>query len=140
MLKILLQFVTRTPARTEGEEDTSLNFTILNSEEYIISSNRRRDALLASEAEKKELREDKSDDEEEDEEDDEDDFAFSKEAKRADKAAEVFVYQIGSLPQDFIDKNLEIIGIAPSHTSTLIMEILYSIRKTVSHSAFTFHR
>jgi len=46
-------------------------------------------------------------------EDEDDDFAFSKEAKRADKAAEVFVYQAGSLPQDFIDKNLEDIGIPP---------------------------
>lgn len=111
-LKVLIHYVTR-PAKTEGQQeatDNGLPFTILNSEEYIISSNKRRDALLASEAEKKELRELQKQNGEEDsleDEDEDDDFAFSKEAKRADKAAEVFVYQAGSLPQDFIDKNLE---------------------------------
>jgi len=58
-LKVLIHYVTR-PAKTEGQQEASehgLPFTILNSEEYIISSNKRRDALLASEAEKKELRE-----------------------------------------------------------------------------------
>jgi len=104
-----------TPAKEAAAAST---FTILPSEEYIISSNRRRDALLASEAEKKEMRElqkqqqqqqSSGDDETPtvEEEEDDDDFAFSKEAKRADKAAEVFVYQVSSLPQDFMDKNLE---------------------------------
>lgn len=154
-LKVLIHYVTR-PAKTEGQQeatDNGLPFTILNSEEYIISSNKRRDALLASEAEKKELREvhtlpeptphcasgegpngtdlsfahfvvplqlQKQNGEEDslEDEDEDDDFAFSKEAKRADKAAEVFVYQAGSLPQDFIDKNLEDIGIPPPSLRT----------------------
>jgi hypothetical protein len=56
-LKILIHYVTR-PAKKEAEQqEAALAFSILNSEEYIISSNKRRDALLASEAEKKELRE-----------------------------------------------------------------------------------
>lgn len=108
-LKILIHYVTR-PAKKEAEQqEAALAFSILNSEEYIISSNKRRDALLASEAEKKELRELQKQNGEEslEDEDEDDDFAFSKEAKRADKAAEVFVYQAGSLPQDFIDRNLE---------------------------------
>jgi len=116
-LKVLIHYVTRPAAKTEeGQQQPAedanggLPFTILSSEEYIISSNKRRDALLASEAEKKELRELQKQNGEDDsleDEDEDDDFAFSKEAKRADKAAEVFVYQAGSLPQDFIDKNLE---------------------------------
>jgi hypothetical protein len=63
-LKVLIHYVTRPAAKTEeGQQQPAeqanggLPFTILNSEEYIISSNKRRDALLASEAEKKELRE-----------------------------------------------------------------------------------
>jgi hypothetical protein len=63
-------------------------------------------------------------------EDEDDDFAFSKEAKRADKAAEVFVYQAGSLPQDFIDRNLEDIGSfylpPPIHSSPFVTHPLVS--------------
>lgn len=104
VLDILISFVTRPPTLSKEEEQNGLAFEVLRSEEYVQSSNRRRDALLASEAEKKVETEQR---EGEDVEDEDEDFTFSKEAKRADKAAEVFVYQAASFPQDFIDQKLE---------------------------------
>ena len=93
--EILLRFIIRPP---EVEEDST---KILNSDEYILSSNRRRDALLA-EAEP-ERREGETSEEEEE-------LQFSVEAKRADKAAEVFVYQTSYFPDEFFEENLEKLG------------------------------
>lgn len=45
---------------------------------------------------------------------DEEEFSFSIAAKRADKAAEVFAYQVGALIPTFINNNLEDIGLAPA--------------------------
>jgi hypothetical protein len=92
-LKILIHYVTR-----PGVSSTDTPFTILHSEEYIHSSNRRRDALIASEEERRQ---------EGDGEVDEEEFSFSIAAKRADKAAEVFAYQVGALIPTFINNNLE---------------------------------
>jgi len=91
---ILLQFITR-PAEVEDEDSSRL----LNSDEYILSSNRRRDALLA---EADPAGSDRTGESEEEEE-----LQFSMEAKRADKAAEVFVYQASYFPDEFFEENLE---------------------------------
>jgi hypothetical protein len=113
------------------EEDAACPvFEILKSEEYTQSSNRRRDALLATEAEKKAEAEAKGEggDAAENLDDDEDeDFTFSKEAKRADKAAEVFVYQAASFPQDFIDRQLEHMGMF-TITPFVFLLFLFSVK------------
>jgi len=90
--EILLRFIVRPP---EVEEDST---KILNSDEYILSSNRRRDALLADA--EPDRREGETSEEEEE-------LQFSAEAKRADKAAEVFVYQASYFPDEFFEANLE---------------------------------
>ena len=116
--EILLRFIIRPP---EVEEDST---KILNSDEYILSSNRRRDALLA-EAEP-ERREGETSEEEEE-------LQFSVEAKRADKAAEVFVYQTSYFPDEFFEENLEKLGkcfnllFFPYPCSRVIPNLSYSV-------------
>eukprot|EP01087_Luapelamoeba_hula_P009297 TRINITY_DN2397_c0_g1_i3.p1 TRINITY_DN2397_c0_g1~~TRINITY_DN2397_c0_g1_i3.p1 ORF type:complete len:742 (+),score=202.89 TRINITY_DN2397_c0_g1_i3:141-2366(+) len=96
MLSILIGFITRVP---EGEEPVSPWDSSVSSDEFVISSNRRRDALLAESAAPKDGEDSDSEMEEE--------LQFSVEAKRADKAAEVLVYQTSAFPEEFMDKNFE---------------------------------
>eukprot|EP00005_Dracoamoeba_jomungandri_P005080 CAMPEP_0174258370 /NCGR_PEP_ID=MMETSP0439-20130205/7367_1 /TAXON_ID=0 /ORGANISM="Stereomyxa ramosa, Strain Chinc5" /LENGTH=662 /DNA_ID=CAMNT_0015341847 /DNA_START=17 /DNA_END=2005 /DNA_ORIENTATION=- len=97
--EILIRYITRVPEDIAGIPSPD---EPVDSEEFIFSSNQRRDALLADETD---LDDYSSSDEE--------DLQFSVEAKRADKAGEVFNYQAGSFPQHFVDNKLE----------TLVLEI-----------------
>lgn len=97
---MLLQFVTRPP------QTPNVNASLgLDSAEYLYSSERRRDALL-------ERVPAEEDGENPNQELGEDDLGlqFTKAAKRADKAAEVFVYHVSQFPNSYIDSNLSTLG------------------------------
>eukprot|EP01089_Gocevia_fonbrunei_P022523 TRINITY_DN9141_c0_g1_i1.p1 TRINITY_DN9141_c0_g1~~TRINITY_DN9141_c0_g1_i1.p1 ORF type:complete len:694 (-),score=157.19 TRINITY_DN9141_c0_g1_i1:28-2109(-) len=89
--ELLLTFVTRTQPDTELQ--SSLH---LDSAEFLYSSERRREALL----ERVNSSEGDSDSE------DEMGLQFTAEAKRADKAAEVFVHHAATFPSNYIDSTL----------------------------------